>query len=424
MAGLGAGLATGAPVYEAGFKPGGVCHSFYRTRDGTAREPQVDNVSDCFRFEPAGGHWLFGASDAALARFARFCTFRSYVRNAAAYFAKDDRYVPFPIQYHLHCFGSDERARMLDEIEAAAVRDRADAETFAQWLLAQFGPTLCERFFLPFNDRYTAGYLHAIAPQDLYKSAVDRAKVRAGTRGPVPDTGYNATFHYPDRGLDGLVRGLASGCDLHLGHEVVGIDVDERRVTFGNGARVSYESIISTIPLDRMLRVCGLEVDVPPDPATAVLVVNIGALRGPRCPPWHWVYMPDATSGLHRVGFYSNVDRDFLPAGVERHALVSLYAERSYRCGAAPDAEGCERAAAAMVTELQQFGFIAEALVVEPTVADPAYTWKWPRSRWVDRAMARLAAHGVRQIGRYGAWKFQGMAASFEEGVAAMSSGS
>jgi protoporphyrinogen oxidase len=416
MAGLGAGLATRAPVYESAFTPGGVCHSFYRTRDGAARDPLTDNVDDCFRFEPAGGHWLFGASDAALARFRPYSAFRSYVRSAAAFFSRDDRYVPFPIQYHLHCFDSGERARMLDEIEAAD-GDGAEADTFAQWLLTRFGPALCERFFLPFNARYTAGYLDALAPQDLYKSAIDLAQVRAGARGAIPDTGYNATFHYPERGLDRLVRGLASGCDVHFGHEVVRIDAAERRVTFADGTGESYVSMISTLPLDRMLRLCDVGVDVPPDPATAVLVVNIGALRGRRCPHFHWVYVPDACSGLHRVGFYSNVDADFVPRGCAGDKFVGIYAERSYRSGQTPDATGRAQAAAAIVAELQQWGFIEEALVVEPTVADPAYTWKWPHSRWADCASANLAARGIRQIGRYGAWKFQGMVASFEEGV-------
>ena len=416
MAGLGAGLATRAPVYESAFTPGGVCHSFYRTRDGAARDPLIDNVDDCFRFEPAGGHWLFGASEAALARFRRHSAFRSYVRSAAAYFPRDDRYVPFPIQYHLHCFDRVERARMLDEIEAAD-GDCAEADTFSQWLVTRFGPTLCARFFLPFNARYTAGYLDALAPQDLYKSSVDRAQVRAGARGPVPDTGYNATFHYPERGLDRLVRGLASGCDVRFGHEVVHIDAAERRVTFADGTGESYATVISTLPLDRMLRLADVAIEEPPDPATAVLVANIGARRGRRCPQFHWVYVPDASSGLHRVGFYSNVDADFLPGGGERDEFVAIYAERSYRAGETPDATGRAQAAAAIVAELQQWGFIEEALVVEPTVADPAYTWKWPRSRWADRASAELAARGIHQIGRYGAWRFQGMVASFEEGM-------
>ena len=63
-----------------------------------------------------------------------------------------------------------------------------------------------------------------------------------------------------------------------------------------------------------MIAMSGLAVDGTPEPYTSVLVLNIGAVRGPECPEDHWLYNPDATSGLHRVGFYSNVDTHFLPA--------------------------------------------------------------------------------------------------------------
>ena len=72
-----------------------------------------------------------------------------------------------------------------------------------------------------------------------------------------------------------------------------------------------------------------------------------------------------------------------------------------------------------MVAELQAWGFIGETLTVQVGFTDPAYTWSWPGSTWVHDATQALARRGIRQIGRYGAWRFQGMVESFEEGRAA-----
>ena len=57
------------------------------------------------------------------------------------------------------------------------------------------------------------------------------------------------------------------------------------------------------------------------------------------------------------------------------------------------------------------------AIVVDSTFTDPAYTWSRPGSTWAQRAIQQLHQVGIRQIGRYGAWQFQGMVESFEQGL-------
>jgi hypothetical protein len=94
---------------------------------------------------------------------------------------------------------------------------------------------------------------------------------------------------------------------------------------------------------------------------------------------------------------------------------VSLYAERGYP--SAPrlvDAE-LDRWAQAMVAELQDWGFITNTILVRSSFVSPTHTWSWPGSQWVAEAPNVLADCGVRQIGRFGKWRFQGMADSFGE---------
>jgi protoporphyrinogen oxidase len=421
MSGLGAALAARAPVYEAASHCGGACHSYYRTLTGESRDPRYDDVADCFRFEPAGGHWLFGVSAAALERLRRFGHFREYSRRAATFFPESRQRIPYPLQENLRYLDREVREKILRELESCPSQVMEQGSSFEGWLQANFGPSLCELFFVPFNHRYTAGQLAHIAPQDFYKSPVDLPRVRQGAVEPVPDRGYNHVFHYPARGLDHLVREMSAECEVHLSHRVVGIDTAARRVRFENGNAVSYEHLISTLPLDQVAAMCGVRTRQAPDPATAVLVVNIAATKGRRCPSEHWVYVPASKSGMHRVGFYSNVDASFLPAhhGAQQE-LVSIYAERSYlSTGQIPDPAEQAEAARAIVEELEEWEFIEEPLIVDPTFTDPAYTWSRPGSAWTQEAMRALAANGIQQIGRYGTWKFQGMVASFEEGLAA-----
>ena len=416
MSGLGAALSLQAPAYEARLRPGGLCHSYYLDDAGMMRDPSIEDVSDCFRFELAGGHWLFGLNGAARRRLGRFERFRRYVRRSAVYFPSDGRIVPFPLQDNLYYLDVPLRARILEEILANPSDEGPPCVSFKDWLLAQFGPTLCELFFFPFNERYTAGAYAQIAPQDAYKSAIDRDRVLRGAKARLPQGGYNVSFYYPLQGLDHLTRAIASQCTVHYDRAVTHVDTEARALCFANGRQLSYRRLVSTIALDRMLVLCGLQQEQGADPATAVLVVNVAARAGARCPPYHWLYVPHAESGMHRVGFYSHVEPSFLPARHRGDPLVSLYAERSYPAGALPDAVERSRAAAAMVAELQAWEFIGEPIVMHAGFADPAYTWSRPGSDWVQQGLQTLAKRGISQIGRYGAWRFQGMAASFEEG--------
>jgi hypothetical protein len=169
-----------------------------------------------------------------------------------------------------------------------------------------------------------------------------------------------------------------------------------------------------------MIELTGVRLGAPADPWTSVLVLNIAAQRGPSCPDVHWTYLPGSRAGFHRVGFYDNVERTFLPrSGRAGSELASLYVERAFVGGERPTVSQREAYAASVVAELQDWGFIGEALLVDPTWIDVAYTWSWPGSPWKHQAMAALAAQGITQVGRYGRWRFQGIAQSIRDGLAA-----
>lgn len=160
----------------------------------------------------------------------------------------------------------------------------------------------------------------------------------------------------------------------------------------------------------------GLEAGERPDPYTSVLVLNIGARRGARCPDDHWLYVPQSRSGFHRVVFYSNVDRSFLPAS-RPEETVSLYIERAFLGGEpCPAGDALRRYCDSVVQELTDWGFIGDAEIVDPTWIDVAYTWSWPGSSWRVKAIEALQEAGIFQVGRYGRWVFQGIADSVRDG--------
>ncbi len=423
VTGLAAGIASQGLVLEAEETPGGICASYYVGARSGKIYLQTPGHEPAFRFERGGGHWIFGGDPAVLHLISQVSPCQRYTRNSAVYFPQWDLYVPFPLQNHLAFLPKEVATKALAEM-VARTGQLAENTTMDQWLASSFGPTLCELFFFPFHELYTAGLYRAIAPQDPYKTPFQITSVIRGALGLHQPMGYNQTFLYPEKGLDHLVRGLASGCRLRLSSPVSAIDAWEKTVFLEDGTAIPYQHLISTLPLDKTLALARLTPASRPDPATAVLVVNVGGVPGKHCPPYHWVYFPHSHSGFHRIGFYSNVVSHFLPEG-NRKKFVSMYIERSFLPGDLPQGETLAATVQAVIQEATDLGFLKEPVAIHWNTISTAYTWRWPRSPWQQEAQNLLLENGIIPAGRFGRWTFQGIAESISQGlfIGALSAG-
>jgi protoporphyrinogen oxidase len=412
IAGLSAGIASGAEVFEGGPIPGGICASHYINPKG-GRSFRGDDA-ESYRFEIGGGHWIFGADAGILDFINSFSPVKSYKRRSSVYLPGIKSHIPYPIQNHLKYLPEDIRKKALDEIINGK---GGPVSTLADWLELNFGRTLCELFFFPFHELYTAGLYKETAPQDAFKSPVNKDLIVKGAEENTKSVGYNAIFAYPAKGLDDLIRNMAKKCRINFNKRVVKIDVKSREIFFADGKSTGYGDIVSTLPLNRMIEMTGLDTGIP-DPFTSVLVINIGALTGGMCPDEQWVYVPKSRAGFHRVGFYSNVDPSFLPVSSRADGgRVSIYVEKAYPGGKKPSDVEIQRVCDETVKELKEWSFISQAEVVDPTWIDVAYTWQRPHSSWVEEAIGQLKDYGIHQTGRYGRWKFQGIAESIKDGI-------
>jgi len=414
VSGLAAGVAGAGPVYEATAHPGGICSSYYVRPGSSQRLHQPPADEQAYRFEIGGGHWIFGGDPAVLRFIKDLAPVQSYSRRSGVYLPSEKIYTPFPIQNHLRYLGEARARQALEEM----THPSGEQTTMRDWLRRNFGPTLFDLFFDGFNRLYTAGLYDRIAPQDAYKSPVDLNAVRQGaTSDAPPPVGYNTQYLYPVEGLGTLARRMAGRCSIHYGKRAGQIDPLARVVYFEDGSQVQYSRLLSTLPLDAMLKLTGLSTPEKPDPYTSVLVVNLGAVKGGRCPQDHWIYVPQSRSGFHRVGFYSNVSPTFLPASHrQRQDRTSIYVERAYPGGQKPSDAEVGAYCQALVRELQEWEYIGEVEVIDPTWIDSAYTWSWPGSKWRSQAMQVLERHDIYPVGRYARWIFQGIADSIRDG--------
>ena len=415
MTGLAAAMVSGLKVYEATEVPGGICSSYYLKAKEHNPLYSAPEDQEAYRFEIGGGHWIFGGDPAILKFIKSQVPAKSYNRKSSVYFSKDGLYVPYPIQNHLSYLGKDLAIKAVNEIISSP---DGRVKTMADWLEQSFGKTLLEKFFAPFHDLYTAGLWKEVAPQDSYKSPVNINLVLQGAYEKIPPAvGYNVTYLYPKPGLNILSQRMANTCNIEYGKKILQINSKKKEISFSDGSVNKYNNIISTLPLSTMLDITKLKIDEQNDLHTSVLVLNIGATKGKKCPDDHWLYIPDSDSGFHRVGFYSNVDVSFLPSSSRKdNDRVSIYVERAYKPDSKPSKREINSYCKKVVKELQSYKFIEQAETVHPTWIEVAYTWSMPGSSWRQAAIKELENKGIYQIGRYGRWIFQGIADSIKDG--------
>lgn len=415
ITGLSIGYNLKWPIFEAEQSPGGICSSYYIRPGENHRLTRPPSDEEAYRFETGGGHWIFGADDKVLDFIKQFTRVKDYFRNSQVYFSKKKLFTPYPLQNNLHCIDKKIADKALREIPKEPVEQ---ASTLKEWLSKTFGKTLCELFFYPFHSLYTADLYEQLAPQDNYKTPVNKSVILRGAQRENASAGYNNTFIYPVGGLNTLVQCLADHCKIYYGRRIVKIDVGNKIIYFSDGESLRFATLISTLPLNKAIEMSELKVNSEPDPYISVLVLNIGAIRGNNCPSAHWLYIPDSNSGFYRLGFYNNVDISFLPKSAQGdNSRVNIYVEKAYPGGKKPSQKRIKVYTESVIKELKEWGFIKTTEVVDATWIDVAYTWSWPSSKWRDEALQTLKGHQIHQIGRYGRWHFQGIADSIKEGL-------
>lgn len=414
ITGLAAGIHSGLPIYEAKHIPGGICSSYYIRPKSKEKLWSAPEDEEAYRFEIGGGHWIFGKNLRISSFINELSPVLKYARRSSVYFPEKNLFVPYPLQNNLRYFDNQTIASVIQEIPSV----KSTSKTMEEWLRNHFGPTLCRIFFFPFHKLYTANLYKTIAPQDSLKSPVDMALIIKGANSKTPPTGYNVNFAYPKEGLNALVKKMGESCHVHYGKHIIKIDIKSKEIFFSDGQNIKYNKLISTLPLNKMIEMTGLNLKQKSNPYTSVLVLNIGAMRGEKCPDDHWLYIPESRSGFHRVGFYSNVNSSFLPKSVRgKNNRVSIYIEKSYRRKTYPNNDEIAEYYNSVVSELQRWGFIKKVEVMDPTWIEVAYAWLWPGSSWKEEAIRKLEKLGIYQAGRYGRWVFQGIEDSIKEGL-------
>lgn len=405
IAGIGAGLALSEAqreflVLEAESGPGGLLRT-----DEVAR----------FKFDRTG-HFLHFKGDLLPNGLERTGIPLDCIERRSAVLV-GDKIVPYPIQYNLWALDSSPVAKAaVDELRVKGDESVEPPGSLAELLLTSWGPTLYELFFRPYNEKIWGRPLVDL-PADCVGGYLPRTDIELaarGAEGPTSYPGYNGTFYYP---ASGRVGDVADALTAPLGQRVlfdrpaVAVDLNARVLTAADGETFTYETLISTLPLDQLLVLAGESPSAELFEATEILNVRVG-FRGAMRTSLHWAYIPDAGLPFHRIGFPGNVNPQTCPPG-----CASLSIEYTYPRDELPLSG--EAVAASALEYLQALNLvdIQEILTVSDHLLSPAYVVNRSPGRAEFDVIRELLAYGnVLLAGRFGTWDYFSIEESFESG--------
>lgn len=343
-------------------------------------------------------------------------------RRSACYVA--GKMITAPIQFHLGELPPAVLEKCLKSYEERPRSEGPGETNFRDYIIRNFGSALADLFLIPQNEKTFAISLDRLCMNAVKRffPAADDAAIRRGVIGnPLVATGYNSSFWYPKTGgIEALVRGFSHGLDQVVENQEIGsINLATRTIRTVAGLETDWDALLTSIPLPAFCRLTGDPTLV--DAArqlthSATVTVNIG-LRGHVAEPLqdrHWVYVPDRSLPIYRVGVYSNISEGTCAPG---HA--ALYAEVGMPADRIAELD-LLKVQDEVLSCLGQIGWLDQSAVecVVTHVLKCAYVHHTPAAEeLVGQVFDRLSQAQVFPIGRYGRWDYTSMEDSIDDGL-------
>ena len=336
--------------------------------------------------------------------------------NREAWVWMEDRFIPYPFQNNIRALDPRTVFECVNGLIEAQRRQHSPAN-FREWVSAVFGAGIAEHFMIPYNFKVWA------TPAELMNfvwigERVSVVDVEAILRNVIlgedqVSWGPNNTFKYPLRGGTGfLYESLRAFVEdhLHLETPVASVDPVAKVVRTRDGRTWPYDVLLSTMPLDKLVRLT----ESVPDAVTAAAgglhssgshIVGVGVDR-PAGSTKSWIYFPEPEVPFYRVTYLSNYSPYITPEPDQ-----TLFLTETSRSVHKPEDEST--IVARVVDGLVATGLMDEAdraRVVTTWLCSPDMSYPVPsliRDASLGTIQPWLREHDIWSRGRFGAWLYE-----------------
>jgi len=332
-----------------------------------------------------------------------------------------DAWVPYPFQNNLRYLSPSLQLKCLvGAAKASANGHGRTANNFRDWILETFGKGIAEAFMFPYNSKVWTTPLDQMSKSWIGErvAVVDFERLLKNVLCQQDDVGWgpNNKFRFPLHGGTGeIYRRMAKLFSNKVRHEKALIEVDaaRRTVSFADGTGDTYDVLISTVPLDRLVQgiraVDGELLEACQDlHHNNLLVIGLGLkkkIETRRC----WIYFTEKEMPCYRATYFSHYSPNNVPDG-DTENYSSLMCEISFRSGEAPDPEF---ALDQIITGLIRATILEDSdreRIVSRYHRVIHYSYPIPtlnRDQALGILQPALMKHGIYSRGRFGAWRYE-----------------
>ncbi|GMH69347.1 hypothetical protein TrST_g1136 [Triparma strigata] len=224
----------------------------------------TDVTEEGFLFD-LGGHVIFSHFDYFDGLINAACgtdTWNTHQR--VSYVWMRDRWIPYPFQNNITCLDVPDQIKCLTGLVAAKAKPMdGKPKNFNEWIDKVMGEGINEIFMRPYNFKVwaypTSEMQCSWLGERVATADVDKAITNVLNKTVAGGWGPNAIFRFPkEGGTGGIWKNVSKNCvpqdKQQYNSKVVKINAAEKKVTLDNGDVITYDKLLSTIPLDMTLR--------------------------------------------------------------------------------------------------------------------------------------------------------------------------
>ncbi len=290
-------------------------------------------------------------------------------------------------------------------------------KNFYEWVLKHFGAGIGKHFLFTFQSKLFSYDIKKISPNwtgRFVPSTSLKQIIEGALENKTEKIGYNSSFYYPKTGgiqtlTDNITKKLTN--KVLTNHEIVSIDLKNKIVYFSNGNAEPYKQLISTLPLNSLLKLIkepsNKSLGRASDKLLCNSLVNFNlGIDIPNLTNKHWIYFPEKKYAFYRVGFWHNFSQNMVK---KDHS--SLYGEFSY-LPKTKNSKQLNKIKIESISKLTKIlGISKQNIVEEKTlILKHAYVLydEW-REKNLEKLQKSLTEESIYSTGRFGAWKYSSM---------------
>ncbi|RYE19327.1 MAG: amine oxidase [Sphingobacteriaceae bacterium] len=364
-------------------------------------------------------------------------------RRYSLIFVKD-RWIPYPLQNNICLLSQDDQVKCVDGLIDARLNPVKSCLTFDDWILQKTGIGIADVFMRPYNEK-----IWTLPPREMQHKWVGERVAEPDCKTiikniiyHIAETGWGPTavFRFSARGGTGQIwKSVAKTLPKEnqsygSGYKVESINAAEKIATLSNGTTIKYKHLISTMPLQLLLKSMNNTDLLPLAESlfythTHVVCVGVRGETLERAVNGTWHYFPDSNSPFYRATIYSNFSPYNVPP--KEHKLPTLqYASKSIE--ESPSKEPKEGPYWSMILEIAEssrktvdtatllqdcLDGLLIANLLEPkseivTLHHKVCKYGYPvptlnRDEILDKILPKLKEQGIYSRGRFGSWKYE-----------------